>query len=182
MMVVDDMAMCAALVIRGPPAWQRIDPGVAKKQFQTIIVGTQVQLETDQPRGNRVKHFAEDKAAGRGHPHTCRIIIATPPFWQRLEIGAFKGHLLPALCIVAANDLSDEAPPCLHSLEVRTAAQKQRLFQTRLEVSMAAFDGAVLVGDAAIVSGRFHAIIGTQRLVPRPQILINILLPVAKGS
>ena len=39
MVIVDDMAMLAVLVIRSPPAGQRLDPDVDSKQFQAIIVG-----------------------------------------------------------------------------------------------------------------------------------------------
>ena len=57
MVMVDDMAMLAVVVIRSPPARQRLGPDVASKQFQAIIVGAQVQLITDQPRGDRSNTF-----------------------------------------------------------------------------------------------------------------------------
>ena len=49
--------------------------------------------------------------------------------------------------------------------EGRAAAQEQRIGNRPLEMAMGSLDRAVLMGDAAIVAGRRHAVMGAQRLV-----------------
>jgi len=84
--------------------------------------------------------------------------------------------------------LRDEAPPGVSPeanlrfdvLELPAAAQQRRLFQTRLQMAVAAFDGAVLMRDTAIVASGLHAVIIAQRLVARAQILTRVAIQVGE--
>ena len=68
------------------------------------------------------------------------------------------------------NNLGDKLMHLIHALEVATAPQEQCLLNPGFKVSMTALDGPVLMRFAPIVSGRFHAIILDQRLIPLPVI------------
>ena len=78
--------------------------------------------------------------------------------------------------------LRHEAPPGFDILEVPAAAQQQGLLQPRLQMAVAAFDGAVLVGHPAIVAGGLHAIVVAQGLLTRAQILAPVAVQVGKGG
>ena len=87
---------------------------------------------------------------------------------------------VPMARVVTRDDLRDEAPPGVDVLELPAAAQQRRLFQTRLQMAVAAFDGAVLMRDNAIVASGLHAVIIAQRLVARAQILTRVAIQVGE--
>jgi len=49
-------------------------------------------------------------------------------------------------------------------------AQQQRLSNRRLQVAVGALDPPVLMGNAAVITGRCHAVMLAQRVVSRGQI------------
>ena len=57
------------------------------------------------------------------------------------------------------NNLGDKLAHLIHTLEVATAPQEQRLLNPRSQVSVTALNGPILMGFASAVSARFHAII-----------------------
>lgn len=84
--------------------------------------------------------------------------------------------------IAAADDLVDEAAIGGEIIEVGSASQQQRIGDRPLEMAMRALDRPVLVGDAAIVAGRPHAIMGAEVLVPPGQIVLSIPIQIAEGG
>src|SRR6185312_11443317 len=68
--------------------------------------------------------------------------------------------------IAAADDLVAEAAIGGEIIEVGSAAQQQGIGDRPLEMAMRALDRPVLVGDAAVVAGRPHAVMGAELLVP----------------
>jgi hypothetical protein len=84
--------------------------------------------------------------------------------------------------VAAADDLVDEAAVGGEIIEVGSAAQQQRIGDRPLEMAMRALDRPVLVGDAAIVAGRPHAVMGAEVLVPPGQIVPRIAIEIAEGG
>lgn len=74
------------------------------------------------------------------------------------------------MSILAADDLVDEAAIAGEGVEFAGAAHQQRVLDSLLEMAMNAFDGAVLVCDAAIVAGRLHTIMGAERVIALGQV------------
>ena len=108
----------------------------------------------DEPRWRRVKDTAQDEAAARCDDDDLLLVIRRPSLGQRSERRTLQLDPLAIVGIAPANDLVDEPAVGIQVAKVTAAAQKQRVFQRLLEVTVRAFDRAVLVGDAEIVPGR----------------------------
>ena len=118
-------------------------------------------------------------AAGK----TLLLSRATAARWgKKVRDGTLEVNLFPALRIVTGDDPGNETAPGLHILEVAAPAQQLGLLQTHLQMPVTAFDGTILMGNAAVVSGRLHAVIGTQCLKPFAQIFPRIRVQSDKGS
>ena len=85
-------------------------------------------------------------------------------------------------CIVARDNLGHEVSPAVQLIEVMTATQQQGLLQAGLEMSVPALDRPVFVCNAAIVPGRFHALVGTQRVIACAQVLSGIPIEIGEGG
>jgi len=101
---------------------------------------------------------------------------------QALQHGALGIDPLGVAGIVAADDLVDEAAVSGKVIEVGGAAQQQRVEDRPLEVAVGSLDRAVLMGDAAVVAGRPHAVMGTKILVPVRQIIPRVPIEIAEGG
>src|SRR6202035_5759634 len=84
--------------------------------------------------------------------------------------------------IAPADDLVDKAAIGIERVEVARSAQQQRILYSLLEMAVRAFDRAVLVCHAAIVAGRLHAVMRTQRLVAARLVLPGVVVEIAKGG
>ena len=84
--------------------------------------------------------------------------------------------------VAAADDLVDEAAVGGEIIEVGSAAQQQRIRNRPLEMAMRALDRPVLMGDAAVVAGRPHAVMGAKVLVPPGQIVPRVAVEIAEGG
>ena len=71
--------------------------------------------------------------------------------------------------VAPPHEFVDEAPPGGKVVEVARSAQQKLVFERPLDVTVSAFDRAVLVRDAQIVAGRRHVVMGAQRLVAARQ-------------
>ena len=69
--------------------------------------------------------------------------------------------------IVLGDDRGDEAAVAVDRVELSGSAQEQRLGDALLDVAVPAFDGPVLVRDAAVVAGDDHAEMRGHRLERR---------------
>jgi hypothetical protein len=101
---------------------------------------------------------------------------------QRLQRWALKIKTLADASIAAPDNLVDEASIGLERVEIARPAQQQRVLDRPLHMAVRAFDGAVLVRQAPIVTGRLHAVMSGQRLVAPRLILPRVIAEIAEGS
>ncbi len=80
---------------------------------------------------------------------------------QWLKQRALGLNALAIARVDATDVLVDEAAIGIEVVEVVTAAQKQRITHRVLEVAVRALDGAVLMGNAAVVARRLHSVVST---------------------
>ncbi len=83
--------------------------------------------------------------------------------------------------IAAPDDLVDEATPGREVVEIARAPQQQGVLDRPLEMAVGAFDRAVLMGDAGIVAGGRHAVMGVQVLVTAGEVGLGVALQIAEG-
>jgi len=84
--------------------------------------------------------------------------------------------------IPAADEFVDELTVGAEIVELGRAAHQQRVPDHLLEMTVGALDRAVLMGDAAVVARRLHAVMGAQRVVAKGQILACRLVQVPEGG
>lgn len=106
----------------------------------------------DQPRGHRVEHLAQGEPARGGHRHQDGFKVIGSPWGQRLQCPALGLQTGTEAAIAPRNQFIDELPIGGQIGELTRAAQQQRILQRLLEMSMGAFDGAVLMRLAAVVA------------------------------
>src|SRR5712672_30631 len=107
-------------------------------------------------------------------------MIAGPLPWQRLERGSFGLDALGGSGVLAADDLVNEAAIADEAVEVGRAAHQQRVADGSLEMTVRAFDRAVLMRDTAVVARRLHPVMGAQHVITPSQILARIRIQVAE--
>ena len=83
---------------------------------------------------------------------------------------------------MTGDDLSNETALGIHIFEVAAPTQQQGLLQTHLQMPVTTFNGTILMGNAAVVSGLLHAVIGTQCLKPFAQVFPRIRVQIGKGG
>jgi hypothetical protein len=106
--------------------------------------------------------------------------VGGPVGRQWLEDAALHLGLLGPAGVLLADHLVDEAAVVRQVGEVPAAAEQQRIAEGALEVAVRAFDGAVLVGNAAVVAARDHGVMAAQVLVAAGQVLGGIPVQVAE--
>lgn len=95
---------------------------------------------------------------------------------QFLELGALDVDALGIAGVHAADDLVDEAAVAGQIAEIARSSHQSRVVDRPLEMAVRAFDGAVLMRDAAIVAGRGHAVVAAQFVVAARQVLPGVLV------
>jgi hypothetical protein len=85
--------------------------------------------------------------------------VGRPGGGQRAQGGAFEFDLAPSARVVVGDRLGEEGAIGVEIGKAPIAAHEQRLFDAPLGVTVTAFDGAVLMGDAAIVARDDHAVV-----------------------
>lgn len=134
----------------------------------------------DQARWHRVEHLAQGEAAGRRHADDHLFVVRGAAIGQLLQHHAFAIDPLGVAGIAAADDLVDEAAIGGKIVEVDSSAQQQGVRDCSLEMTVGPFDRAILMGDASIVAGRPHAVVGTKGLVSLRQIVPCIAIEIAE--
>ena len=167
MAVVDDMqgAVGRATALERPPACQRRHQGAAQQAFQPVVVEPDAQPVADQARRHRVEHAPQQEPATAGHGDQGLVVVGGAPCGQGLQGGALGLDQAAAPSVGPADDFVHEPAVTRKIVEVTGATQQQRLLQGRPEMAVRRLDRAVLVGNAAVVAGRFHGVVGAQRLV-----------------
>jgi len=178
--IIDDVAVLAAGM--RSTATQRHQRRGAKEAFKPIVVEAHAQPMADQARGHRVEHFPQGEPAGRGHGDDGLFVIRRPARRQHLQRRALEIESLGIARIASPDDLVDEAAIGVERVEVARAAQQQRILDRLLEMTVRAFDRTVLVRHAAVVAGRFHAVMRAQRLVAAGLILPRVVVEIAEGG
>jgi hypothetical protein len=110
------------------------------------------------------------------------LAIAGPPLWEAPERHPFALDPLGVARVAEPDDPVDEAPIGSEIGEVRRAAHQERIPDRVLEMTMRALDRAVLVGDAGIVAGRCHPVMGAQGVIASGQILLRVPIEIAEGG
>ncbi len=134
----------------------------------------------DEPRWRGVEDAAQDEAAARRDRDDLLLVIGRPALGQRSERRPLQLDPLAIVGVAPANDLVDEAAVGIQIVEVTAATQEQRVLQRLLEMAVRAFDGAILVCDARVVPGRYHAVMAHQPLIALCQILLSVAVQVAE--
>ena len=161
-------------------ARQRHQQGAAGQNVETVIKQPDAQPMADETRRHGVEHLLHVESARGGDGHDRLFKIATAAGRQGLQSGPLGLDLTGDAGILAADDTIDERAVCGKIGKVAVPAQQQGILDRAFEVAMRALDRTVLVRHAAIVAGRFHAVIGAQRVVPAGQVFARVLVEIAK--
>lgn len=108
------------------------------------------------------------------------IVITAAPERQGLQAGPLKLDPVAMTGIMARHYLRDELSPGIDIFEVPAATQQQGLVETGFQMAMAALDGPVLMGDAAIVARGFRPEIAAERLVTAAKIVFGLSIEIGK--
>lgn len=131
--------------------------------------------------GHGVEDLAQEEAATGGDLDGGLVEVGGAAAGQRPEVAALEIDLRPAAGVATADQLGDEATIGVEVLEVAAGAQEQRLLDRRFEMTMPALDGPVLVGLAAVVTGRRHVVVAAQGIVASGDVLDLLACEVAVG-
>ena len=182
MAVVDDVRAPAAPAAGCPAPRQGEDRRGAEEAFQPVVVEAHAQAVADEGGGHGVEDVAQAEAAAAGDGDEGLLGGAGALRRQVHEVGPLGLDEAAAGGIGAADDGIDEGAPGGEVGKVMAAAQQQRLGERVLEVAVRRLDGAVLVGDAGVVAGRAHAVMGAERLVAAGLVLGGVAAEVAEGG
>ena len=119
----------------------------------------------DQPGRDGVEHPPQGEAARRGHWDDLFLEVGCTAFRQRRQRLLFKRDALGEVGVASPDDSVDEGPIGVEVAKIARAPQQQGVLQRLLQMAMGALDRTVLVGDAAIVARRRHAVMAHQRRV-----------------
>jgi hypothetical protein len=134
----------------------------------------------DQARGHGVEDLAQGETAAGGDGDDGLLEVAAPPVGQSLQMLPLGVDACGVSAVPAADELIDEMAIGGEIVECRRAAQQQCILQGAAEMAVGALDRAVLVGDAAIIAARRHAVMRAQCLVAPGQIGSGIGIEVAE--
>ena len=168
-MVVDHVP--AAPVSRRLAARQGEQCAGAEEHLQPILEQMHPQVVADQPRRHRVEHLAQREPAVGGDPHPFDLEVLHAALRQRLQGCAFGVDTRPVAGVVAPDQFGDQPAVGVQVIELTRAAQQQGLIEGALEVAVGTLDAAVLMGGAAVVAGRAHAVVLAQFLVALREIV-----------
>ena len=171
MVVVDGLAVLA----RGmnSPARQRGKLRAADEDIEPVV---------EQAREHGIEHLAQREAAGRCDAHADLLIAGGAPAGQIFQFRTLAVDAFGMAGVAAADDLAGEATIGWQIVEIGRAAQQQRAGNGTLEMAVRPFDGAILMGNASIVAGRRHAIVGAQILVAPGQAGLGVAIEIAEGG
>ena len=134
MPVVDDVT---ALAVRDwPPPSERHHRRRAKETVEPVVIKAHAQTVSDQPRGNRVKHLAQDEGAGGRDVDVDLLVVGGPVARQVLQRQPLLIDALGVASVAATDNLVDEAPPRREIVEVARGAQQQRVGKRPLEMAV----------------------------------------------
>ncbi|KTS04288.1 hypothetical protein SB3_24310 [Methylobacterium radiotolerans] len=154
----------------------------ADEDVEAVIVEAHARGVADQARGYGVEHLAQAEPAGRGDAHADLLVVARAPLRQSRQDGTLAIDALGLASVAASDELVDEGAINGQVGEVGAGAQQERVGDGPLEVPVRTLDRAVLVGEAGVVTGGRHAVVGTQGLVAAGEILLGGLIEVAEGG
>jgi hypothetical protein len=178
--IVDDMvALATGLTTSTADSHHRRR---AEEAFEPIVVEMHAQSMADQARGCGVKHPAQNEAAAGGDRDAHLLVIGRSSLRERLESGTLDLDALAVARVAPPHHLVNEAAVGGKVLEVSRAAQEQRVLDGLLEMTVRALDRSILVGDAGIVAGRHHAVVGYELLITPRQVLLSIAIEIAEGG
>ena len=109
-------------------------------------------------------------------------MVAGAPVRQGLQDGPLAVDALGVAGVAAADELVDEGTIGGKIGERGAGAQQERVGDRPLEVAVRALHRAVLVGEAGVVAGRRHAVMGAQRLVAAGQVVFGLPVEVAESG
>lgn len=176
--VIDHMPMHAIPSLT--PTRQRHELGAADEEIEPVVIKPYAQAVPDQPGGHGVEHFLQREAAGRGDRNDDLLIVAGAPVGQLLQsctFGIDPGSIAPVL---GRHNLIDEAAVGGQIVKIAHPAQQQRITNRGLQMAMGTLDGAILVGDTAVIAGRLHAVMLAQRVVARGQVGTRLRIEIAE--
>ena len=180
--VVDDVPALAEshALGRNPAAPQRQHQAAAEKAVQPVIIQAHPQAMADQPRGHGVEHALQHEGgAARDGDHRLLEVVGAHG-GQRLQRRLFELDGTAAGGVLPADGLVEEAAIGIEAVEIGAAAQQQRLGNGRLEMRVRPLDRTVLMGEAAVVAGRPHAVMRAQRFVAGGQVRRGRLVEIAE--
>ena len=160
-----------AMLMRADQARQGKGQLGADVALDCLGVQAQQQLGADQPRGNGVHVRSHmDRAEARdAHLH-----FLAGNQWQPGQRTQRRLLLVPAGgpgAVTPGKQITDEAPVVGPAGKLAAASHAQGLIERLLEAVMGLFDIAVFVGNALIVPGGLHPVMGHERLVARRPLL-----------
>ena len=180
MAVVHDLIVSP--VRMGAPARQGEQMAAADEDVEAVVVEAHAQTMADQARGHGVEHLAQAEAAGRGDAHADLLVVARAPLGQAAEDGALAVDALGMAGVAAPDEFVDEGSVGGQVGEVGAGPQQERVGDGPLEVAVRSFHRAVLVGEAGVVAGGRHAVVGAQGLVAVGEVLLRGTVEVAEGG
>jgi hypothetical protein len=83
-------------------------------------------------------------------------------------------------CILATDEFVDKPAIGRQVSKVARTTQKQRIRNSPLQMTVRAFNGAILTGDTKIIACRFHAVMGSQRLITLRQVFARFAGEIAE--
>ena len=132
----------------------------AEKDLDPVVVEPRPQPVADEARGHGVEHVAQHEPARRRDRDRDHLLLAVfgPPDRQRSQHGALGVDALAVAGVAAAGQRVDEGATTGDRVDVARAAQRRRVLHGALEMAVRRLDGAVLVGDVAVVAAGDHAV------------------------
>ena len=179
MPVVDDVTMLA--IGAGAAARQGHLEAGAEIDVEAVVIEAHAQSVTDQARRGAVEHLAQNEPAGGGHGDDSLFVVGCPAPGQLLEGRPLDIDARSELGVVAPGHLVDEPAIGRQVGEVARAAHQHGVLHGLLQVPVRALDRAVLVGDAGVVAGGLHAVVGAQGVIAQGQVFAGVTVQVAEG-
>ena len=167
--VVDHVNGAGALGSASAPQAQQ--KAAAEIDLDVVVVDAQTQAMANQPARHGVEDVAAHEAGRAGHAYSHLFPRHRRLHGQRLQHGALGVDHGGMASIVLAHHVCDEGAVGVEIVETGGSAQEKCLGDALLDVAVAAFDGAVLVGDATVVAAWHHAEMGDECLETLRQIV-----------
>lgn len=178
--VIDDLVMPA--VGMATPAGQGHQMRAADEDLEAIVEEAYTKPMSDQAGGHGVEDLAQGEAAGARYRDDHLFEVGGATIGKPLQMRTLGVDALAVCRIAAADNLIDEDAVGAEIVEVPCSAHQQGVANGVLEMAVGAFDRAVLVGDAFVVAGWRHAVVGAQFLIAAREIGLGIGIEVAEGG